>query len=57
MNILKIKEALQDAQKAKFFAEVNASSDYDFWDGYETAIKFALFHLDEVHLDEGGNND
>ena len=52
MNILKIKEALQDAQKAKIFAEVNATSDYDFWDGYETAIKFALFHLDE-----GGNND
>lgn len=52
MNILKIKEALQDAQKAKKFAKFNARSDYDFWDGYESAIKFALFHLDE-----GGNND
>lgn len=52
MNILKIKEALQDAKEAKKIAEVNAGSDYDFWDGYESAIKFALFHLDEA-----GNND
>jgi len=47
MNILKIKEALQDAQKAKLSAEADGNSDYDFWDGYESAIKFALFHLDE----------
>lgn len=47
MNISKIKEALQDAQEAKLSAQADGNSDYDFWDGYESAIKFALFHIDQ----------
>lgn len=53
MNIPKIKEALRDAQKSKKSAELNGyTGDYDFWDGYEAAIKFALLHLDQGEQNE-----
>lgn len=51
MNILKIKQALKDAQESKVSALSDGSSDYHFWDGYEAAIKFALFHLDQGDQD------
>jgi len=47
MNILKIKEALIDAQQHKKIAEADADSSYYFWDGYEAALTYALLHLDQ----------
>jgi len=51
MNLEKIQEALADATKAKKLYEnsdgYEATLDWSFWDGYQTAIKFALFHLDQ----------
>ncbi len=47
MNLDKIKEALQDAQEAKKLYEDLSTDDWVFWDGYEAALTYVLFHLEK----------
>ena len=41
----KIKEALDDAIKAKKQYRHVVGADWHFWDGYEQALTYALFHI------------
>jgi hypothetical protein len=45
MNIDKIKEALDDAIEAKKLYQGIDGEDWHFWDGYEQALTYALFHI------------
>ena len=45
MNIDKIKEALDAAIKAKKQYRHVVGADWHFWDGYEQALTYALFHI------------
>lgn len=51
MNLEKIKEALADATETKNLYEnkngFEANLDFAFWEGYEAALTYVLFHLQQ----------
>lgn len=47
MNLKKIQEALDDAVETKQLYKGIDGDDWHWWDGYEAALTYALFHLKE----------
>ena len=46
MNLEKIKEALVNTTETKKLYEDTLGDDWAFWDGYEAALNYVLFHLE-----------